>query len=1358
VPRLTKNSPKKLAALASLVLALLTGASVRPAPAGAADPCQFPGFAAPVEHEVQTPISVTLADVNNDQKADLLTGDGFAGRVSVRLGDGAGGFGPEASFLAGNGPNNIALGDFNEDGKVDLLTSNTSPVPASVSILFGDGAGSFDTRRLIPVIRAGFPDDARMRSSAVGDFNGDSKDDFVVSTVLGLVVGLGDGAGNFRLKSFNAGPTLGGLVAGDFNNDQKLDVAVTNGFAGTVTVIAGDGAGNLGGPTAHAVGGNPTTVIKADFNLDGKTDLATTNESSENVSVLLGDGAGGFAPARNFASGNKAPSALGVGDFNGDAFPDLVVTNIWFPGNLFLLLGDGAGGFTPAASYDLSGRSEARDLAVADLNADGRDDVVTVHDSSDVAAVFLGLCDSAPAPQTLRIAGDSGDFEAAFGPSRITVTRSGPLSGAVSVDLSTSDGTATSADYTPLSLTLTFAEGETQKSVQLHITNDSIDEDLETLNLTLSNPTGGALIGPPNPAPFFILDNDEGPGILIGDASVTEGDSGAVNATFNVTLSAASSRTVGVVYATAAGTATPGEDYASGGGTLTFAPGERSKALTFAVRGDAVREVTENFFVNLKNPSNATVSDAQGVGTILDDDSACPVPSFGAPSFSPFGPRAAGVAVGDFNADGKRDLAVANNFDGKVAVLLGNGAGGFAASATFAAGSSGRSVVTADFNLDGKADLAVPSSSNISILLGDGAGGFAPRTTAPAGPQPGSLAVGDFNNDGKPDLAATNSDGVNNAVTVLTGVGDGTFGAPRSFAVGTNPVEVAQGDFDGDGKADLAVANMNSDTVSVLNGDGAGGFAPRRNYPVGGFPHGVAAADVNGDGRPDLLVSNSGSNNVSVLLGGAGGFAPAVNFAAGAGPISVRVADFNLDGRLDLVTANRDNDHVSVAFGTGNGSFAAPASYATSGDPLYAEPADFDGDGRPDIAVLNANTAQFPVFLNTCTGAPAPSVQFSAAEYPAGEADRAVRITVTRTGGDTSGAATVNYATSDASASERSDYTTALGTLRFAPNEASKTFDVLLTDDALQEGEETLALALAGADGAALGPNRTATLRVADNDSAPPSSNPIDDSETFVRQHYLDFLNREPDAGGLNFWKNGIESCGADAGCRAARRVDTSTAFFLSIEFQRTGYQVFRVYKASFADAPARPRGLPRYRELLRDTQEIGRGVVVGVGPWDEQLRQNTFDFARRWVEGAEFTAQFPLEMNAAEFVGKLFANSEVTPTQAELDAAVAAFGAGGGEGRAGALLSVTDSASVYNRQYNPAFVLMQYVGYLRRSPDDAPDNDLRGFDFWLQKLDSFSRTGEDVRDERVALSRTGRAQMVFSFIDSVEYRRRFAP
>ena len=287
----------------------------------------------------------------------------------------------------------------------------------------------------------------------------------------------------------------------------------------------------------------------------------------------------------------------------------------------------------------------------------------------------------------------------------------------------------------------------------------------------------------------------------------------------------------------------------------------------------------------------------------------------------------------------------------------------------------------------------------------------------------------------------------------------------------------------------------------------------------------------------------------------------------------------------------------------------------------------------------------------------------------------------------------------------------------------------------------------------------TTTFQIMD-DVVEPTTNVIDDAGIFVGQHYHDFLNRQADAGGLAFWTGQITACGADAACIDRNRTSVSTAFFVSIEFQQTGYLVFRFYKETFTDSVGRPRGMPRYREFLRDTQEIGRGVVVGVGNWETQLETNKQEFAQRWVQRADFIAEFPGTMTAAQFVDKLFLNSEVTPTTAERDAAIAAFGAGNVAGRAAALRSVADSGSVYNRQYNAAFVLIQYIGYLRRNPNDAPEPGLNyaGYDYWLNKMNQFSIPGEDVRNEQVALGRIQRAEMVRAFIISLEYRGRFGP
>ena len=401
--------------------------------------------------------------------------------------------------------------------------------------------------------------------------------------------------------------------------------------------------------------------------------------------------------------------------------------------------------------------------------------------------------------------------------------------------------------------------------------------------------------------------------------------------------------------------------------------------------------------------------------------------------------------------------------------------------------------------------------------------------------------------------------------------------------------------------------------------------------------------------------------------------------------------------------------------------------------------------------------APTPTPVPTPTPAPAPGAfRLGAESYDTSEVCGGVSVTVERTG-DVSATAAVDYEVRDVSARERSDYTAAFGTLRFTAGETSKTFSVLVTEDSHAEALETAQVVLANPSGGTttLGSPSTATIRIAD-DPAEPNANANDDAANFVCQHYHDFLSRQADDAGQGFWAGELNACGGDAACLDDRRQNVSAAFFLSVEFQQTGYEVIRAYKATFNETPQRPRGLPRYREFLRDTQDVGRGVVVGQPGWEQRLETNRREFARRWVQSSEFVAQFPAGMAAEPFVDKLFQNSGVTPEQAERAAAVAAFGAGGAEGRAAALLAVTRSKSVFNRQYNPAFVLMQYFGYLRRNPDDAPDSSFAGYDFWLAKLDSFSRHGEDLSDERVALGRVKRAQMVRSFLVSAEYRERF--
>jgi hypothetical protein len=293
-----------------------------------------------------------------------------------------------------------------------------------------------------------------------------------------------------------------------------------------------------------------------------------------------------------------------------------------------------------------------------------------------------------------------------------------------------------------------------------------------------------------------------------------------------------------------------------------------------------------------------------------------------------------------------------------------------------------QSVAVADFNEDGRPDLAVvavvdpdAASGTVSVLLGNGSGGFTAPVNFATGRFPVSAAVSDFNGDGHADLAVANNVG---PLSVLLGDGTGNFGRVPDVTFPDGARSVAVGDFNGDGRADLAVANELFETVSVFLGNGSGGFAAPVNFGVGGEPWSVAVADLNDDGRADLAVANLRSGTVSVLLGdGTGNFGRVPDVTVGDGPVSVAVNDFNGDGRADLAVANNLSDTVSVLLGNANGGFAIPVSFAVGREPWSVVVADFDDDGRADLAMANNTSGDVSVLRGNGSGGFAAPVSFA---------------------------------------------------------------------------------------------------------------------------------------------------------------------------------------------------------------------------------------------------------------------------------------------------------------------------------------------------------------------------------------------
>jgi len=487
----------------------------------------------------------------------------------------------------------------------------------------------------------------------------------------------------------------------------------------------------------------------------------------------------------------------------------------------------------------------------------------------------------------------------------------------------------------------------------------------------------------------------------------------------------------------------------------------------------------------------------------------------------------------------------------------------------------------------------------------------------------------------------------------------------------------------------------------------------------------------------------------------------------GAGLIAAQAQTFTLSGRVTeppsgtgvgianvtmTLTLNGVTQPTTLTNNNGDYSFSNIAS--GSNYEVAPSKTGFVFNPISQGGVLTQNSTAF----FTSSGSSGPNtIQFSSSTVSVSEAPNVTTradLTVTRLG-DPSASASVNYATSDVTASERSDYSAAIGTLRFASGETSKTITVFIVNDSYGESAETFHVSLTNPIGGTLGSPSVATVTI-NSDESVDGPNPVRaasfDTDFFVRQHYVDFFNREADASGLAFWKNQIDECTTPE-CRELRKINVSAAFFLSIEFQQTGYLVDRLYKTAYGDANGTSTiggthqlAVPiiRLNEFFPDTQQIGKGVVIGQPGADQILENNKQALIGEFVQRSRFLSAYPLTMSAAQFVDTLNSNAGNVLSTAERNQLVNDLN-GGIKTRAQVLRAVAEDSDLVSAEGNRAFVLVQYFGYLRRNPNDTPDADYTGYDFWLTKLNQFG--GNFIN-----------AEMVKAFITSNEYILRFGP
>jgi hypothetical protein len=611
-----------------------------------------PGFGPAVNYDVGSgPRSVDVGDFNGDGIADVVSAAEAGVAVLTNNGDGT--LAGPALYPLGQLPLAVRVGDLNGDGKLDLAAATTTsdvvgygydeygnlvPVYASVGhvrVLLGNGTGSFTASAATYDLGGG-----RAMQIALGDLDGDRDLDLVVSNLdgdAGVLLGNGDGTFAAR-QGVVVGDGTRDVDLADLNRDGVLDLVAGSAFNNTVYLLLGTGGGFRPPQTIASftpVENSPSVgaVAVGDINGDGNRDLAVTYTlwyggeyygeaygpfTVGYVQALLGNGDGTFAAGNSHLLGDGYVADVEFADFSGDGRLD-VVTGGYGAGNVSLLRGNGDGTFNapePSAAGQAGGGPN--DLAVADLDRDGAPDVVTANfGSNTISALLTGV---GPLPG-LRVGdvtvaeGNAGTRTATF-----TVILSAASGRPVTVAYATADGTATAGgDYRATSGTLTFAPGETRKTVTILVNGDRLPEPSETFAVNLSGPTNAAVADGQGVGTV----TDDEPRISIGDVTRSEGRKNqTTKLTFTVTLSAAYDQAVTMSFRTVNGSATTGDgDYVGKTGTLTFAPGETTKTVTIEVKGDGKREVDEYFYLDLfGNSSNSLLERNRGTGTILNDD------------------------------------------------------------------------------------------------------------------------------------------------------------------------------------------------------------------------------------------------------------------------------------------------------------------------------------------------------------------------------------------------------------------------------------------------------------------------------------------------------------------------------------------------------------------------------------------------------------------------------------------------------------------------------------------------------------------------------------------------------------------
>jgi hypothetical protein len=734
-------------------------------------------------------------------------------------------------------------------------------------------------------------------------------------------------------------------------------------FAGLLMLPSSAHAqGLLQSPSPNlTTGTTPQAVAAADFNRSGWTGLVVANShvhgGASTISVFFGIGPNQFTGGSTYPV-CAGPTAVLATDINHDGYADIIVACTG-DATIDVLLNNGAGGFGTATSYyPLSGNPVA--LVAGDFVGKGYVDIASADSNGNVSILLNTTGNGTFATSHVTVGGTlsgvaAGDFN-----------RDGHLDLAVSDSANNNIHVLANNGSGAFTQFGTYSTGANSKPSDIVAADFNQDGNIDVATSNAGTNTAIVLLG--NGTGAFTANTPQATGTDPIALVTTDVNSDGYPDLVAFDELSGSTGAVAVLLGNGDGTLQVAQTSAQ-----AFLPG------TQAIVADFNRDGKPDIALTQQGNQKASVLLNNTLPTQYPDGR----------SFAAFntltngmGNFADSVAVGDFNKDGKLDIAVSYMQDNDVRVLLGGGNGSFGAASTYAAGTQPYWIASGDLNGDGYPDLVTAnttlsaSTGTISVLMNNKNGTFASAATYPVGNQPYQVAIGDLNGDGHPDLAVTNN--AANTVSILFGSSAGTFTAQPTLSTCANPYGVAIGDFKHNGSPSVAVTCYASSQLEIFPNNGNGTFGSPFMYTVGNSingltpnPASIALGDFNRDGKLDIVVGNTTANNISFFAGNrdntfnASVESPSLNF-----PDSIVAGDFNGDGILDIAGVAPVWNAVELTLGVGDGTFGsisqrAAGQLAMKTVPWALAAGDFNGDGQLDIVTANVDHV---VNIATATG------------------------------------------------------------------------------------------------------------------------------------------------------------------------------------------------------------------------------------------------------------------------------------------------------------------------------------------------------------------------------------------------------